>query len=278
MSTEEIFEYRIDSRNQLSFRWKELWSYRELFYFFTWRDIKVKYKQTALGIIWVLLQPLLLMAIFTYFFGKVLGVEPEGMPYAVFAFSGVLLWNFFSAAVTNAGNSMVGNAGIIKKIYFPRLVVPLSAILVALTDLFITLVLFFIFLAVYGHPVSWQALLYWPCALLLGIVGATGLGCLLAALMVKYRDFRFIVPFALQIAFFITPVVYPVSRISFAFLKYLLALNPMYGAIALFRFPLTAHNSMDYTLIAISVVSSGMLMLIGLLYFRKTELFFADVA
>lgn len=278
MSEKESFVYRIDSGTQLSLRWKELWSYRELFYFFTWRDIKVKYKQTALGVIWVVLQPLLLMAIFTYFFGQVLGVEPEGMPYEVFAFSGVLLWNFFSSAVTNAGNSMVANASIIKKIYFPRLVIPLSSVIVALVDLFITFILFFVFLAVYGHPVQWLALAYWPLAILLGIVGATGLGCLLAALMVKYRDFRFIVPFALQIAFFVTPVVYPVSRITFPYLKYILALNPMYGAITLFRLPLMQTHAGEYNLIIISVASALALMLIGLFYFRKTELFFADVA
>jgi len=274
----DFFEYRIDSRTQFSFRWKELWSYRELFYFFTWRDIKVKYKQTALGVIWVVLQPLLLMAIFTYFFGQVLGVKPEGMSYSVFAFSGVLLWNFFSAAVTNAGNSMVANAGIIKKIYFPRLVIPLSSILVALVDLFITFILFIVFLLIDGDALQWSAMLYWPAALLLGIVGGTGLGCLLAALMVKYRDFRFIVPFALQITFFITPVVYPMSRISFPYLKYILAVNPMYGAITLFRLPLMQSPEIDFSLIAISIISAFAFLVTGLFYFRKTELFFADVA
>lgn len=268
----------IEPASSLSFNFRELWSYRELFYFFTWRDIKVKYKQTVLGIFWVMLQPLLMMLIFTFFFGRMFGVGSDSIPYPVFAFSGLLLWNFFSASVTNAGNSMVLNAPIIKKIYFPRLIIPLSSVLAAFVDLIISLVLFVIF--IFFFPVSvdvTKLFICWPLAFLLSLIGAIGLGCWLSALMVKYRDFRFVVPFVMQIGFFVTPVVYPFSRVQLPAFKYILALNPMYGAITLFRIPLAA-TMYDPVLIVISVCSSLLLLFVGLTYFKRTELFFADLA
>lgn len=278
MPDTESQEYIIDSRSRLALQWKELWQYRELFYFFTWRDVKVKYKQTVLGLLWVILQPLLLMLIFTFFFGRVLGVTPEGMSYQVFVFSGILVWTFFSSAVTHAGNSMVSNAGIIKKIYFPRLIIPLSAVLVALVDLIITLIIFLIFLVFTQTTVAFSAFFFWPLAMLLTLIGTIGLGCLISALMVKYRDFRFVVPFALQIAFFVAPIVYPVSRIELPLVKYMLAINPVYGSIILFRAPLMQTGTIDTGLVCISSVSALFMLICGLLYFRKTELFFADVA
>ncbi len=274
----DLEEQIIDSGQHDVFNWKELWRYRELFYFFTWRDIKVKYKQTALGVLWVMLQPLLMMIIFTFFFGRMLGIASEGMPYPVFAFSGLLLWNFFSSAITNAGNSMVQNSAIIKKIYFPRLIIPVSSILSAWVDLMVALILFIIFLSFY--PVSVNILelfLFWPAAFILSVVSALGLGCWLSALMVKYRDFRFVVSFVIQVAFFLTPIVYPVSKISYPFLKYILAVNPMYGAITLFRVPMM-ESAVDYSLVGISVLSGLLMLTIGISYFKKTELYFADLA
>ncbi|SKC77197.1 ABC transporter permease [Ohtaekwangia koreensis] len=275
---EPYTETIIEPANRLSFNFKELWSYRELFYFFTWRDIKVKYKQTVLGVFWVMLQPLFMMLIFTFFFGQRLGVKTEGIPYPVFAFSGLILWNFFSSSVTNAGNSMVLNAPIIKKIYFPRLIIPLSSVLASLVDLVVALMLFILFL--FFYPVTINALelvIFWPLAFALSLIGAVGLGCWLAALMIKYRDFRFVVSFVMQVAFFLTPIVYPVSRGSLSVLEYILALNPMYAAITLFRIPMTT-DVVDPILIAISICSSFLSLLLGLNYFRKTELFFADLA
>jgi len=270
-------EYVIESKNHFSLRWKELWNYRELFYFFTWRDVKIKYKQTVLGVLWVVLQPLFLILIFTFFFGQMLGVNAEGLPYPVFAFSGLMLWNFFSASVSNAGNSMVMNASIIKKIYFPRLIIPLSSMLAAVVDLIVTLVIFVVFLFVYPTPISYSIVVYWPLAILLSVIGAAGLGCWISALMVKYRDFRFVVPFVLQVGFFLTPVVYPVSRVTIPYIKYLLALNPMYGAIALFRQPMI-NGVAEVELISISVASALVAIVFGFMYFRKTELYFADLA
>lgn len=271
-------EIVIEPANRFGINLRELWQYRELFYFFTWRDIKVKYKQTFLGVLWVMLQPLMMMLVFTFFFRSVVEQTSLEMPYPVYVFSGVLLWTFFTAAVTNSGNSMVLNAPIIKKIYFPRLIIPVSSILAALLDLSITMILFVLYLVVFHVSVDFvEALLFWPLAILLSITGTLGLGCGLSALMVKYRDFRFVIPFALQLGFFLTPIVYPVSSNSIPFLKYILAVNPMYGAIVMFRIPMMAAPA-DPVLVLISVLSSLIMLISGLLYFKKTELYFADLA
>jgi lipopolysaccharide transport system permease protein len=188
-------EHIIDSAHQGVVNWKELWRYRELFYFFTWRDIKIKYKQTFLGFLWAILQPLLLMVIFTFFFGKALKVPSQSLPYPVFVFSGLLLWNIFSSGLTSSSNSMVNNASIIKKIYFPRLIIPVSSILVALFDFCMAFVLFLPLLLYYHQPLSVHALWCWPVALLITLMATLGPGSWLAALNVKYRDFRYVIPF-----------------------------------------------------------------------------------
>jgi len=272
-------EILIEPANRFGINVRELWQYRELFYFFTWRDIKVKYKQTFLGILWVMLQPLMMMLVFTFFFRSVVQKDSLGMSYTVFVFSGVLLWTFFTSSVTNAGNSMVLNAPIIKKIYFPRLIIPISSILAALLDLGVTLILFVVYLIIFQVPFNFASLLlYWPAAFALSITGAMGLGCGLSALMVKYRDFRFVIPFALQLGFFLTPIVYPVSHGDrLPFLKYVFALNPMYGAITIFRLPMTSVP-VDMTLVLISIASSLLMLVTGLAYFKRTELYFADLA
>lgn len=275
---EEQTEIIIEPTRRMSINFRELWQYHELFYFFTWRDIKVKYKQTVLGIVWVLIQPILTVLIFSLFFGRALKVPSQGIPYPVFVFSGLLLWNIFSAGVSNAGNSMVSNAQIIKKIYFPRLIIPISTILVALFDFLVSFFVFVVFLIFYEAKINIiQALLLWPIAILLTAIGTLGLGCLLAALNVKYRDFRYIIPFFLQVLLFLTPIIYPVSVIQNPIVNYVLALNPMYGAITLFRMPIMSTSS-DIFLIQLSVASAFILLLIGIFYFRKTESFFADLA
>jgi lipopolysaccharide transport system permease protein len=272
-------ELIIEPASKFSLNLKELWRYRELFYFFTWRDIKVKYKQTVLGFLWVILQPIIMMLIFNYFFGRMLGIGVEGIPYPVFVLSGIILWNFFSSCVNNAGNSMVSNATIIKKIYFPRLIIPISSMLAALVDLCITFVLFLVFVFLYNGTLEISALYYWPLGMALTILGSLGIGCGVSALMVKYRDFRFIIPFALQAAFFITPIVYQIKSLKFPMMEYVMALNPMYGAIALFREPLiSGSTTLDWGSVTISILSSISVFIIGLSYFRKTELFFADLA
>lgn len=271
------FEYTIESTHRGLFDWRELWRYRELFYFFTWRDIKIKYKQTVLGFLWAVLQPLLMMVIFTFFFGKALNIPSQSLPYPVYVFSGLLIWNLFSTGLTNASNSMVNNASIIKKIYFPRLIIPVSSILVSLFDFFMAFVLFAAVLLYYQQPVIWQAIFIWPLAIVVGVVATMGLGSWLAALNVKYRDFRYVIPFLVQVFFFLTPIIYPISLLKYPVLQYVLACSPMYAAIELFRYPLIgelANPSFFY----LSTLSGILLLFIGILYFKRTEDFFADFA
>ncbi len=271
------FEYIIEPSRKKVYDWKELWQYRELFYFFTWRDVKVKYKQTALGILWVILQPILSVLIFSLFFGRGLNVPSAGLPYPVFVFSGLLLWSVFSASINSGGNSMVTNAPIIKKIYFPRIIIPISSILVSSFDFLISFTVFLLMLLYYEVQVDLIGILFfWPSAILLMLLGTMGLSCWLAALNVKYRDFRFVIPFGLQIALFVTPVIYPISILGDTWLNYFLAMNPMYGAIMLFRAPLgLGVNSFE---MIICIVSSLIFLFWGVYYFRRTEAYFADIA
>jgi len=259
------------------FNFKEIWNYKELFYFFTWRDIKIKYKQTAFGFLWAILQPLFMMVIFTLFLGRGLNIPSQDLPYPIFVFSGLLLWNTFSAGLTNSANSMVNNAQIIKKIYFPRLVIPVSSILVALFDFLMTFILFVPLLIFYQQPVSLVAIWSWPLAIVVCLIATVGPGTLLAALNVKYRDFRYVIPFLVQVLFFLTPVIYPVSVLKYPSLQYVLALSPMYSAIELFRYPLTGVE-LNLTFLMVSLISNFFLLLVGLIYFKRTEDFFADFA
>lgn len=273
----ETIEYSIESTGRKWFDWKELWRSRELFYFFTWRDIKIKYKQTALGFLWAVLQPLFMMIIFTFFFGRALNIPSQNLPYPVYVFSGLLVWNMFSSGLTGASNSMVNNALIIKKIYFPRLIIPVSSILVALFDFAMAFMLFAGILMYYQQPLHWSFILLWPLSLLVTIIGTLGLGALLAALNVKYRDFRYVIPFLVQVLFFITPVIYPITLLKYPVLKYLLACSPMYAAVELFRYPLT-HEIQDSVFMMLSLLSGLLILLVGIFYFKRTEDFFADLA
>lgn len=270
-------EFVVHAGERKFFGWRELSLYRELFYFFTWRDIKIKYKQTVLGFAWALLQPLMMLLIFTWFFGQALNIPSQNLPYPVFVFSGLLLWNTFSSGLTNAANSMVNNAQIIKKIYFPRLVIPVSAILVALFDFAMAFASFIPLLIFYRQPVSMDAIWAWPAALLVTVGATLGPGCLLSALNVKYRDFRYVIPFLMQVLFFLTPVIYPVSMLKNPLLQYMLVCSPMYAAVELFRYPLTGME-LNVSFMAISIISCAAFVVAGMLYFRRTEDFFADVA
>jgi lipopolysaccharide transport system permease protein len=267
----------IDADQARVFDWREVWRYKELFYFFTWRDIKIKYKQTILGFLWAVLQPLLMMLIFTFFFGKVLKIPTQQLPYPVFVFSGLLIWNTFATGLASAANSMINNSAIIRKIYFPRLIIPVSAILVSLFDFLMALTLFVLLLLFYQQPVSLHAFWAWPFAILVAALATLGPGSLLAALTVKFRDFRYVIPFVIQILFFISPVIYPVSMIKYEAVKYVLVASPLYAAIELFRFPLVNVHP-EPGLIILSLCSCGLFVVIGLTYFRRTEDFFADFA
>jgi lipopolysaccharide transport system permease protein len=272
------FYLEIKPKLAFSLNLKELIEYKELFYFFTWRDVKVKYKQTALGFLWAVLQPLLMMLIFTLFIGKAMNVPSDDMDYPIFAFSGLILWTVFSSGITSAGNSMISNAQIIKKIYFPRLIIPISSILVSIFDFLIAFLVFLVLVGIYQQPIDLvNAVILWPTGLVVTVIATFGPGCLLAALNVKYRDFRYVIPFLVQALLFLTPVIYPISIVSNSGLKYFLALNPMYAAITLFRIPMM-KNFVDPTLLWISLLSGFILFFIGLTYFRKTEMYFADLA
>jgi lipopolysaccharide transport system permease protein len=272
-----MYKEIIEPRSKLTLGIKELIKFSELFYFFTWRDIKVKYKQTALGLLWAILQPFLLMVVFSVFFGKALNVPSDNIPYPIFVFSGLMLWTVFSSGLSNAANSMVNNANIIKKIYFPRLIIPLSAILVALFDFIMAFVVYIGLLVYYQYSVSWTILLFLPLSLLITVFSAFGLGSFLAALNIKYRDFRYVIPYLIQVLLFVTPVIYPVSIFNNNWAQKLLLLNPMTGAIELIRYSISGQP-LNLVTIAISVFVSLFLLAFGLYYFRKTEYYFADLA
>jgi lipopolysaccharide transport system permease protein len=270
-------EYEIKPVGKLSLGLKELLEFRELFYFFTWRDIKIKYKQTAFGVLWAVLQPFMLMLIFTLFFGQALGVPSDNIPYPVFVYSGLLLWNIFSSGLSNSANSMVSNANIIKKIYFPRLIIPMSGVLVALFDFIMAFIIYIGLLIYYRFSVDWTIILFLPLSLLITILTTFGLGTLIAAMNVKYRDFRYVIPFFIQLLLFLTPVIYPVSVIKYEWAQNLLSLNPMAGAIDLLRSTVT-HSPVNMQLLSTGIIVSILLFLSGIYYFRKTEYYFADLA
>jgi len=271
-------EQKITPPSKLSLGLNELWAYRELFYFFTWRDIKVKYKQTFLGFAWAILQPFVLMVIFSLFFGKALSVPSDGIPYPLFVFSGLMLWNVFSTGLSGAGNSMVSNANIIKKIYFPRLIIPMSAILVASFDFFMAFLVYIGLVIYYDYSLTFELIYMLPLCLFLTIIATFGLGSLIGAMNVKYRDFRYVLPFLIQILLFLTPVIYPVSMMSnYPWLQKLLAFNPMYAPITLIRNVLV-DRPLEIELVVISMFSSFLILVVGVLYFKRTESYFADIA
>ena len=271
-------EYEIKPAGRFSLNLGELWEYRELIFFFTWRDIKVKYKQTFFGAAWAVFQPLLLMVVFTVFFARNFTIEVGNLPYPVFVFSGLLLWNVFANGLSNAGNSMVSNANIIKKIYFPRLIIPISSILSAMVDFIISMVVYFCLLIFYGlqHTIP-SILLVLPLSLLITLCTVMGAGTFLAALNVKYRDFRYVIPFLIQILMFMTPIIYPVSTPDIEWVRTLLLLNPITGAIELIR-SAVMDVPVNVTAVLIGGISSLIWLVIGIAYFRKTEYYFADLA
>lgn len=273
-----MMEFEIKPISKLSLGVKELWEYKELFYYFTWRDVKVKYKQTILGFLWAILQPLFMTVVFTLFLGDSISQKTQlTIPYPVFALSGMLLWGIFSGGMSNAANSMVSNANIIKKIYFPRLIIPISAILVSLVDFFIASVIFIVVLFFYKININYVAILFLPLSVFITCLSAMGLGTLLAALNIKYRDVRYVIPFLVQGLLFLTPVLYPENISTNPVVKFILKLNPLSGALELMRGIFNGYN-INIDTVLISLASSMILFVIGIIYFRKTEFYFADLA
>jgi lipopolysaccharide transport system permease protein len=263
------------SRGWVSLDLRDLWRYRELLYFLTWRDIKVRYKQTVFGAAWAILQPFFTMIVFSVFFGQLVRVPSDGIPYPIFAYSGLLPWQLFSQAVTRSGNSLVSNRHLITKIYFPRLAIPISAVLAGLVDFGIAFVVLLVMM-VYYHIAPTVAVLTLPFFLLLAVAAALGVGLWLSALNLKYRDVGYTIPFLTQFWLFATPVVYPSSLIPEKW-RALYGLNPMAGVVEGFRWALLG-KAPPGPFLAISVGAVMLLLIGGLYYFRRMEKTFADVA
>jgi lipopolysaccharide transport system permease protein len=257
---------------------RELWQYRELVYFLTWRDVKVRYKQTALGAAWAVLQPLLMMVVFTILFSRMASMAPKDLayPYAVFVYAGMLPWTFFATAIANAGNSVVGSERLITKIYFPRLAVPFASVAAAVVDFVIAMGLLAAFMVWYRVPPGWGLLLA-PVVYAMIVLLALGMGTLLAALNVAYRDFRYVIPFLVQLWLLATPTIYTrPSENPSPLLAVLLNVNPMAGLIEAFR-ATTLGGPLPWGRLGIASACAVVLFLVGCLYFRKVEDNFADI-
>jgi lipopolysaccharide transport system permease protein len=259
-------------------RFGELWEYRELVYFFVWRDIKIRYKQTAIGAAWAVLQPFLTMLIFSLFLGALAHIPSQGLPYPIFYYSALLPWMYFAASLQNATNTIVENQRVITKVYFPRLALPISAVLSGLVDFAISLLMFVAMMAYYHiHPTL--AVLWMPVFLLMAVLTALGMGLWLSALNAIYRDVRYVVPFLVQFWMFASPVVYPSSLVSARWPKWawLYGLNPMVGVIEGFRWSIAGSGDPPGRLVLISAGVVLVVLLSGLAYFQRMETTIADV-
>lgn len=269
------------SRGWVAVRLDELWAYRELLYFFVWRDVKVRYKQTLLGASWAVLQPLLTMLIFTIFFGRMAGIGSEGAPYPIFSYAGLLPWTFFAQGLGGSSNSLVGAANLLKKVYFPRLIVPVASVLSGIVDFFVAFALLLGMMAWYGVRPGPEMLLL-PLFLLLAFGAALGGGLWLSALNVEFRDVRHVMPFFIQLLLFVTPVIYPASKVTAKLEEiglpgWLYGLNPMAGVIQGFRWAILGTGAHPGPLLVAGSAVTVILLAGGLFYFRRMEKTFADV-
>ncbi len=270
--TELIIEAGHTERNY----WRDLFRYRELFYFLAWRDVLVRYKQTVIGILWAVLRPLLTMLVFTFVFSRIAKLPAEGVPYPVMVFAAMLPWQLFATSLTEGSGSLINNANLISKVYFPRLIVPASAVIVSFVDFAISMVLLGILMAIYGVWSGWTILLL-PVFTVLALLASAGAGIWLAALNVKYRDFRYVVPFIVQFGLYLSPVGFS-SNIVPEKWRLLYSLNPMVGVIDGFRWSINGGSTVfpaESLLLSLLVVTA--LLATGIWYFRKTERTFADV-
>ncbi len=259
----------------LLINFRELWQFRELLYFLAWRDVKVKYKQTALGVTWAILQPVLTMLIFSVLFGRLAGMPSDGVPYPIFVYIGLLPWQYFASVLGQSTNSVVGGSNMITKIYFPRLIMPASTAIAAILDLLIASVVLGVMMVYYGVGVS-SGILLVPLLVLLTVMNAVGFGLWFSALNVKYRDIQYAIPFLIQIWMFATPVIYPTSLVGDKY-GWLLMLNPMGGVIEAFRPAVLGHLPIHWTSLGISTAIGLLVFIGGLFYFRSVERYFADV-
>jgi len=255
---------------------RELWHFRDLLYFLSLRDIKVKYKQTALGAAWAILQPFLTMIVFSILFGKFAKVPSDGIPYPIFVYAGLLPWNYFSSALSSSGNSLVASSNLITKVYFPRLIIPASASLSGLLDFLIASMILIGMMFFYHFTPNILGIVMIPVLVFLTFMVAVGCGLWLSALNVEYRDFQYVIPFLVQIGMFATPVIYPVTLFPEKY-RWLLSLNPMGGIIEAFRASTLGHQPINWNSLIISSAIGFTVFFTGMLYFRKVERSFADV-
>jgi lipopolysaccharide transport system permease protein len=254
---------------------KEFWAYRELIYFFVWRDLKVRYKQTFVGAAWAILQPTATMVLFTVFFGRFLGLPSGGLPDPVFYYASLLPWTYFAHAVTTATNTLIENQGVVTKVYFPRLIMPVAAVIPGLVDLLIASSVLIVIMLVYGITPAATSFMA-PLFILLAACTALGVGLWLSVLNAAYRDIRIIIPFIIQAWFFVSPVIYPADSIPEAY-RWIYSLNPMTGAIEGFRWSLTGVGDPPSGIVIISAVAVAVLLVSGAIFFRRREVVIADV-
>ena len=258
--------------------WHDLWRYRELFYVLAWRDISVRYKQTVIGVLWAVLQPLAITLVFTVF-GKIANFGSEGLPYPIWVFAATLPWQFFAASLAGASQSLVANSNLISKVYFPRMIVPAGAVVTAMVDFLITFAIFLVMMAWYHVMPTWRFAAV-PFLMVLAFMAALGPGLLITALNVKYRDFRYIIPFIIQFGIYVSPVGYASTAIQQKFPEWtwLYSLNPMVGVIDGFRWALLGgKGGLSLPSFALSITVTVFLVILGIWYFRKTERTFADI-
>jgi lipopolysaccharide transport system permease protein len=269
-------EIIIEPGRSIKHYWKDLWDYRELFYFLAWRDIAVRYKQTVIGVAWSVIRPVLTMAVFVVVFGKLAKLPSDGVPYPILVFAAMLPWQFFANALAESGNSLVGNSNLISKVYFPRLAIPSSAVMVSFVDFLISLVLLAILMAWYRFAPGWRILTL-PFFTLIALGTAMGAGLWFASLNVKYRDFRFIIPFVVQFGVYVSPVGFSSSIVPQQW-RFIYSINPLVGVIDGFRWSILGGETALYLPgLGLSLVVVTLLLSSGLWYFRKTERTFADM-
>ena len=263
------------SKGWVSLNLRSLWEYRELLYFLTWRDIKVRYKQTALGAVWAILQPMATMLIFSLFFGRLVKVPSDGIPYPLFAFAALVPWTFFANGLNQSSNSLIASANLLKKVYFPRLAIPIATVLAGVVDFILAFVVLLLLIAYY-RIVPTINIVWTPLFLALAFITSLGVGLWMSALNVKYRDVRYVVPFLIQIWLFATPVAYPSSLLSEPW-RTIYGLNPMVGVVEGFRWALLGTNTAPGLMVAASAVAAVLILITGAFYFRSMEKIFADV-
>ena len=276
MKEHSNFEFTIEAGKSERHYWMDLWRYRELFYVLAWRDIAVRYKQTIIGIAWALLRPFLTMIIFVVVFGKIAKLPSEGVPYPIFVFAAMLPWTFFATAFSEASNSLLGNSNLISKVYFPRLIIPAASVIVAVVDFLISFVILVALMVWFRYVPSWQILTL-PLFLLLAFFTAFGAGLFISALNVKYRDFRYVIPFVVQLGLYISPVGFSTTIVPEKY-KLFYYLNPMVAVIDGFRWGISGgRTAFNTTELLASMVMIFFLCIFGIYHFRRTEKTFADV-